>query len=61
MRARIGVVAIAAGLLPAGPLAAQEGGMWTRFPGSAYASQGDPTDRSFVRVWEATPPKGIRR
>jgi murein L,D-transpeptidase YcbB/YkuD len=29
-----------------------------KFPGSAYASQGDPADRAFVKEWEATPPKG---
>ena len=37
---------------------ASDGSSWPRFPGSAYASQGDPADRTFVREWEATPPKG---
>jgi L,D-transpeptidase YcbB len=37
--------------------AGDEGG-WPRFPGSAYASQSDPADRSFIKEWEATPPKG---
>ena len=31
---------------------------WPRFPGSAYASQSDPTDKDFIKEWEATPPKG---
>ena len=28
-------------------------------PGSAYASNTDPTDRAFIKEWEATPPKGF--
>jgi len=31
---------------------------WLRFPGSTYASNSDPTDRSFIKEWEAAPPKG---
>jgi murein L,D-transpeptidase YcbB/YkuD len=31
---------------------------WLKFPGSAYASPSDPTDRAFIKEWEATPPKG---
>jgi L,D-transpeptidase YcbB len=31
---------------------------WPKFPGAAYASQGDPSDRAFIKEWEATPPKG---
>ena len=31
---------------------------WPRWPGSAYAANSDPVDRSFVKEWEATPPKG---
>jgi murein L,D-transpeptidase YcbB/YkuD len=60
MNARTVAATVLAGLLTAHAAAAQEGGLWMRFPGSAYASQspGDPTDRAFVREWEATPPKG---
>ena len=58
---------IRSGLLAALPLAsalaatsavASDGSSWPRFPGSAYASQGDPADRTFIKEWEATPPKG---
>jgi murein L,D-transpeptidase YcbB/YkuD len=42
---------------PSAVLAGDESG-WPRFPGSAYASQGDPADRGFIKEWEATPPKG---
>ena len=55
-------VALFAGLMVAGagslPAAAQDGNTWPRWPGSAYASNSDPVDRSFVKEWEATPPKG---
>src|SRR5262249_44814362 len=37
---------------------AQDVGAWPRFPGSAYASQSDASDRAFLKEWEATPPKG---
>ena len=37
---------------------AQDIGAWPRFPGSAYASQSDASDRAFLKEWEATPPKG---
>ena len=53
--------ALLAGLMAAGtwsqPTAAQDNS-WPRWPGSAYASNSDPVDRSFVKEWEATPPKG---
>ncbi|HZT50179.1 MAG TPA: L,D-transpeptidase family protein, partial [Hyphomicrobiaceae bacterium] len=62
MSARTGteavVVAALAGLLGATPAAATDENSWLKFPGSAYASQSDPSDRTFVREWEATPPKG---
>jgi L,D-transpeptidase YcbB len=32
---------------------------WMKFPGSAYASSSDPTDRAFIKEWESTPPKGF--
>lgn len=38
------------------PAAAQEES-WLRFPGSAYNQTGS-IDRTFIREWEATPPKG---
>jgi murein L,D-transpeptidase YcbB/YkuD len=38
--------------------AAAQDASWPRFPGSAYASQGDPSDRAFIKEWEAAPPKG---
>ena len=47
----------AGGLAPKVVQAGDENG-WPRFPGSAYASQSDPADRSFIKEWEATPPKG---
>ena len=31
---------------------------WPRFPGSAYGSQSEPTDKEFIKEWEAAPPKG---
>ncbi len=62
MSARTGteavVVAALAGLLGATPAAATDENSWLKFPGSAYASQSDPSDRTFIREWEATPPKG---
>jgi murein L,D-transpeptidase YcbB/YkuD len=62
MSARVGagavVIAALAGPLAVTPAAATDEHSWLRFPGSAYASQGDPSDRSFIREWEATPPKG---
>jgi murein L,D-transpeptidase YcbB/YkuD len=42
----------------AGPAAAQDDN-WMRWPGTAYASQSDPSGKAFVREWEATPPKGF--
>ena len=53
------VVALAlAAVLAARPAGAADESSWPRFPGSAYASQSDPTDRAFIKEWEATPPKG---
>jgi murein L,D-transpeptidase YcbB/YkuD len=41
------------------PTAAAEGeNSWLRWPGVASAASEDPTDRAFIREWEATPPKG---
>ena len=45
-------------VLPAPPAAALDPDNWMRFPGTVYASQSDPTERAFVREWEAEPPKG---
>jgi L,D-transpeptidase YcbB len=39
--------------------AAAEDENWMRRPGAAYASTADPSDRAFVKEWEATPPKGF--
>jgi murein L,D-transpeptidase YcbB/YkuD len=41
----------------AAPALAQD--TWPKWPGSAYASNNDTTDRAFVKEWEATPPKGF--
>jgi len=61
MRAKAGAGAVVATLLAAtlvaDPATAADDS-WLKFPGSAYASQGDPTDRAFIKEWEATPPKG---
>ena len=51
-----GALALAAGAAPAAANDPHEN--WMRFPGSAYASQSDPTDRAFIKEWESTPPKG---
>ncbi len=62
MSARTGAGLVAAlvlaTVLGAEPAGAGDENSWMRFPGSAYASQGDPADRAFVKEWEATPPKG---
>jgi L,D-transpeptidase YcbB len=62
MSSRTGAGAIAAlvlaSMLGANPAGAADEGGWPRFPGAAYASQSDPADRTFVKEWEATPPKG---
>ena len=47
-----------ASVLGAKPVGAADESSWPRFPGSAYASQGDPADKAFIKEWEATPPKG---
>ncbi|HJZ43050.1 MAG TPA: L,D-transpeptidase family protein [Hyphomicrobiaceae bacterium] len=51
-----GALALAAGAAPAAANDPHEN--WMRFPGAAYASQSDPTDRAFIKEWESTPPKG---
>jgi murein L,D-transpeptidase YcbB/YkuD len=62
MSTRIGAALLATGLLGPGlaaPAAAQDRvDNWMRFPGSAFASTSDPTDRAFIKEWESTPPKG---
>jgi murein L,D-transpeptidase YcbB/YkuD len=62
MSAKIGAAFLATGVLglglSAGPAAANDPQNWMRFPGSAYASTSDPTDRAFIKEWESTPPKG---
>jgi len=58
MGVKAGVAAVLAGLLAASGAAAQDNSAWPRFPGSAYAAQTDPTDKAFIKEWEATPPKG---
>jgi len=61
MRARAGAAAVVTALLASavatGPATASDNS-WLKFPGSSYASQGDPSDRAFIKEWEATPPKG---
>src|SRR5262245_43153786 len=52
------LVLLAVGALASEAVQAGDESGWPRFPGSAYASQSDPAERSFVREWEATPPKG---
>jgi L,D-transpeptidase YcbB len=60
--ARTVAAAILAGLLASAiaidRAAAADENSWPRFPGSAYGSQSEPTDREFIKEWEATPPKG---
>jgi L,D-transpeptidase YcbB len=62
MSSRTGAGAIATlvltSMLGANPAGAADESSWPRFPGSAYASQSDPADRTFIKEWEATPPKG---
>ena len=61
MRPRRGAAGVLAGLLAislgAGAAVAQDSNDWARFPGTAYANA-DPSDKAFVKEWEATPPKG---
>ena len=61
MSVKTGAVAVVAGWLAAavgaGSAAAAENS-WPKFPGSAYGSQDDASDRDFIKEWEATPPKG---
>jgi murein L,D-transpeptidase YcbB/YkuD len=62
MGARAGTGVMAAALLACGlgahTATATDENNWLKFPGSAYAAQSDPTDRAFIKEWEATPPKG---
>jgi L,D-transpeptidase YcbB len=51
------ITGLLASALAASAAAAAENS-WPKFPGSSYSSQGDATDREFVKEWEATPPKG---
>src|SRR5262245_55358577 len=54
-----GLAGLAAVLLPAALALAEGENTWPKWPGSAYAaSHDDPTDREFIKAWEATPPKG---
>lgn len=52
-------VLVAAGALAlvSQPAAAQDD--WMKWPGSSYAANSDPTDKAFIKEWEATPPKGF--
>ena len=52
-----GVLALAMAGFAAAKAAAEDSS-WPRFPGSAYAAQGDPSERAFIKEWEAAPPKG---
>jgi murein L,D-transpeptidase YcbB/YkuD len=52
-----GVLALTLAGFAAVKAAAQDSG-WPRLPGSAYAAQGDPSERAFIKEWEAAPPKG---
>ncbi len=63
MSAKIGAAFLAtcvvALVAPARPAVANDPNEnWMRFPGAAYASTSDPTDRAFIKEWESTPPKG---
>jgi len=62
MSARTGAAAILAGLLCAvvavDHAAGNDGSSWPRFPGASYSSQSEPTDKEFIKEWEAAPPKG---
>lgn len=51
------LVAASALGLASRPAAAQDD--WMKWPGSSYASSSDPTDKAFIKEWEATPPKGF--
>jgi murein L,D-transpeptidase YcbB/YkuD len=42
----------------AGAAAHAEDASWPAFPGTARAAQSDPSDREFIKEWEATPPRG---
>jgi murein L,D-transpeptidase YcbB/YkuD len=49
---------LAATILPSAAMAEGDSN-WMKWPGSAYASAEDPTDRQFIKEWEAAPPKGF--
>lgn len=59
-RAALGALLLAAACAWSAPAAAQDS-HWPRFPGSAYSPSGatGSIDRTFIREWEATPPKGF--
>jgi len=57
MRSGLRVMLVLACALGAQSASAQESS-WPRFPGSAYAAQSDPSNRAFIKEWEAAPPKG---
>jgi murein L,D-transpeptidase YcbB/YkuD len=63
MSVRAGGAAVLIGFLTsslgAQPARAQDDNSWMKWPGSAYASNNDPTDRAFIKEWEASPPKGF--
>jgi L,D-transpeptidase YcbB len=44
--------------LGCGAAKAEGDGPWLKWRGSAASSSEDPTDREFIKEWEATPPKG---
>ncbi|HEU0063270.1 MAG TPA: L,D-transpeptidase family protein [Hyphomicrobiaceae bacterium] len=56
------LAAVSAALAALGALGdarAEGDGTWQKWPGSANAAvNDDPTDREFIKEWEATPPKG---
>ena len=55
----LALAGLAAALLPAAVAMAEGENTWLNWSGSANAaSHDDPTDREFIKEWEATPPKG---
>ena len=57
MRALMGLAVAWAAMVAAAPARAEDAS-WARYPGAAYAAHSDPSDRAFVREWEAAPPRG---
>jgi len=52
-------LAVLAALASAPAAVAQDASNWMKWPGPAGAqANDDPTDREFIREWEATPPRG---